>query len=113
MELKSLKGKVLKDNIELWDSEVNPPRKYSSAGGVADFVITRNVASWVSQGLVEIYEEGKVIEGSTEEGAEVEVSKKEAADLIPIVNENTDIVEEKEIDAEVEAVKARRRSKRK
>jgi len=107
MQLKSLKGKVLKKDVELWDNEVDPPRKYRADAGVIDFVITRNVASWVAQGLIEIYE------NSTEESADETPKAKPVEELAPIAAENTEITEEKEIDAEVEAVKARRRSKRK
>lgn len=107
MQLKSLKGKVLKANIELWENEINPPCKYTSAQGVIDFVITRNVASWVAQGLIEIYEDSKDIPEGEEPKA------KEVVDLAPIAAENTEITEEKEIEAEVEAVKQRRRTKRK
>lgn len=103
--MKTLKGKVLKKDIELWDREVDPGRKYRADLGVVDFIITKNVVSWVKQGLVEVYDN---------EAVEGEAPKAKPVDKVnDIADENVEVLEEAEIEKEIESVKAKRRKKKK
>jgi len=75
-EKQIVKGKVIKENIELWDKTwPNEPKNYHNSQGVVDFVITPNVLSWVNQGLVELYKGGAKKDADPVKAAPVEAPK--------------------------------------
>lgn len=103
-DLKTMKGKVLKPNTELWDTEGGNFRVYNSAQGVVDIVITNNVTSWIKQGLIEVYPDGQP------DGAEVKAA--ELQDVIAVAKKNNEAMDEEELDKEISAVKKKHSKKR-
>lgn len=97
-----VKGKVVKENIELWDKTwPNEPKNYHHTQGVVDFVVTPNVLSWVNQGLVELYK------GGAKNAAPVE------APVSKSVEEPTKKDSSKDVAKEAEPKKKKKSSKQK
>jgi len=54
-DIKIVKGRITKPNCQLWDRAATGGRKiYNYNSGIVDVEITRNVISWVEQGLMEL-----------------------------------------------------------